>query len=41
MSKFIKVARTVAAVAFAAAAVNEVILEVKRRRKEKVVTEVQ
>lgn len=41
MSKFMKAARTVAAVALTAAAINEVVLEVQRRRKEKVVTEVQ
>lgn len=41
-SKFIKVARTIAAVALASAAINEIVLEVKRRSKEKVVvTEVQ
>jgi len=40
-SKFIRFARTAAAVALTAAAINQIALEVKRRSKEKVVTEVQ
>lgn len=40
-SKFIRAALKVATVAVAAAAINEAILEIQRRRKEKVVTEVQ
>ncbi len=40
-SKFISFARKVATVAVTAAVINEVILEIKRRNEEKVVTEVQ
>lgn len=40
-SKFINFAMKVATVAVVSAALNEAILEVKRRSKEKVVTEVQ
>ena len=40
-SKFIRFALKVATVAVVSAAINETILEVKRRSKEKVVTEVQ
>lgn len=40
-SKFVAFALKVATVAVAAAAINEIVLEVKRRSKEKVVTEVQ
>jgi hypothetical protein len=40
-SKFINFAMKVATVALVSAAINEVILEVKRRSQEKVVTEVQ
>lgn len=40
-SKFITFALKVATVAVTAAVINEAILEVKRRSKEKVVTEVQ
>ena len=40
-SKFITFARKVAAVALTAAAINAIALEAKRRRSEKVVTEVQ
>jgi len=41
MSNLIKTVRIVAATALAAAAISELVLEAKRRRKEKVVTEVQ
>lgn len=40
-SKFIRAALKVATVAVTAAVINEAILEFQRRRKEKVVTEVQ
>lgn len=40
-SKFINFAMKVATVALVSAAINEAILEAKRRSKEKVVTEVQ